>query len=149
MDSQTCLTILGGLISGLVGVGLFFLQRFKAGRDEQRRLLFQIYQLIVIPARAAAGEDPGAIAAHQNIADAARTEEISTLAVRLKDVKLAAEVLRSSWMAEEDRYKLAVKIRARVHPKLVKFLKEQSARQSAGTFVMPRPKEREEKDPPK
>lgn len=34
MDSQTWYTVLGGLLSGLVGVGLFFLQRFKAGRDE-------------------------------------------------------------------------------------------------------------------
>ena len=49
MPKEVWLTILGGFLSGVVGIILFFIQRWKDKRDEQQDILFRSYQLLFGP----------------------------------------------------------------------------------------------------
>jgi hypothetical protein len=47
--SQAVALFLGALLSGLVGASLFFIQRWVQKRDDERNLLFRIYQTLRDP----------------------------------------------------------------------------------------------------
>jgi hypothetical protein len=120
MGYQVFYTILGGFLSAAVGAGLFFLQRYLDRGDEQQRILFQIYQLITIPSVPASGGDTFEISAQLNIADQARGQEIRSLATRIKDQELAAEVFSYKRWAPDFNNPLIEKIVGRLNPELLK-----------------------------
>jgi|GEM_PF-3827163 len=125
MDTQTWYTILGGLISGLVGLGLFSLQRSKASKDEEQRVLFQIYQLMVVHAYVESRKDTFAtISLADEIAESMRYGEIRSLSVRVKDVKLAAKIALYPQMVPEEQDKLRADIAERLNKRFSEYLKK-------------------------
>ena len=128
MDSETCLTILGGLISGLVGVGLFFLQRFKAGRDEQQNLLFRIYLIIAIPDRPEYSRDTMARFVTEMRIYETEKKEIRALALLLKDKNLAGKIYRFGPRTKEERQALLTELEHRLNPRLLKLIEEEKAK---------------------
>jgi hypothetical protein len=132
MDYDTFLTILGGLISGLVGVGLFFLQRFKAGRDEQQNLLFQIYQIIAVPNRPEYTKDHFAMVANEMRIHSTLIGEVRSLALLLKDKDLAGKLYRFG-PHKAERKALLEELERRINPRLLKLIdKEKAEAESAG-----------------
>lgn len=119
MGSQVFYTILGGFISASVGAGLFFLQRYLERGDEQERILFQVYQLMIIPSIPASGGDTFSISAQINIAEAARAQEIRSLATRIKDEELAVEVFSYNQWSIDDNEELLKKIARLLNPELL------------------------------
>jgi hypothetical protein len=133
MTSQTWLTVLGGLLSGLVGVGLFFLQRFKAGRDEQQNVLFRIYQIIAIPGHPEITRDWMARAmSHAAIFDDEQNE-IHALALLLKDRDLGRKIYRFNLRSKEEREALLKELERRLNPRLLKLIDEEWAKAVIGT----------------
>jgi gas vesicle protein len=131
MDSQTGYTILGGVLSGLVGVSLFFLQRSMAGQDEQQNLLFQILQLMVLPARADWTGDMFGMSMQEFKLHEARIKEIKTLALMVKDKELAKEIYLYDKKQSDEKESLIKKLHGRINPKLVKVLEEADAARTA------------------
>jgi hypothetical protein len=128
MDSETCLTILGGLISGLVGVSLFFLQRSRAGHDEQQNLLFRIYQIIAIPGRPEITRDRMITVASEMRIFNDEQKEIHSLALLLKDRDLAAKIYRFNLRIKDEREALLKELERRLNPRLLKLIDEEKAK---------------------
>lgn len=120
MEKQVFFMILGGFISASVGAGLFFLQRYLEKGDEQERILFQILKLMTIRPVPSAGGDDFSIAAQLNIAEDAQKQEISSLAIRIKDNELALEILSCGRMSAAKKDTLVQKISAKINTKLLK-----------------------------
>jgi hypothetical protein len=127
LASQTWLTILGGLISGLVGVGLFFLQRFKARRDEQQNLLFQIYEIIAVPRRPEYSGDRGAMETNEMLMFLNGQKEIHSLALLLKDKDFSRKIYRVDLFSKAEREALLKELEGRLNPKLRKLLDKEPA----------------------
>ena len=128
MASQTWLTVLGGLLSGLVVVALFFLQRFKARRDEQQNLLFRIYQIIAIPGRPEFTRDSMAIFATSMAIFETEQKEIRSLALLLKDKGFARKIYRFNLRVKDEREALLKELEHRFNPRLLKLIDEERAK---------------------
>ena len=87
MPKEVWLTVLGGFLSGVTGVTLFFIQRWKGKRDEQREILFRIYQLMMGPRGILEGE--GRDRFFESIQ---RLREIKSLAFLIKNKELARDI---------------------------------------------------------
>jgi hypothetical protein len=126
MASQTWLTVLGGLLSGLVGAGLFFLQRSKAKRDEQQNLLFRIYQIIAIPGRPEITRDSViSFVSEMSIFDDEQ-KEIHALALLLKDKDLSRKIYRFNLHSKDERETLLKELERRLNPKLLKLIDKEA-----------------------
>ena len=128
MDDQTWYTVLGGLLSGLVGVGLFFLQRFKAGRDEQQNLIFRIYQIIAIPSHPEIFMDWRAWAMSHGAIFETEQKEVHSLALLLKDRKLGRKIYLFDLRSKEEREALLKELGRRLNSRLLKLIDEELAK---------------------
>lgn len=128
MDSQTWYTVLGGLLSGLVGVGLFFLQRSKAKRDEQQNLIFRIYQIIAMPGRPEFTRDMLARVVSQLTISEIEQKEIRSFALLLKDKDLANRIFRFNISSKEEKHGLLKELERRLNPGLIRLIEEETAK---------------------
>lgn len=128
MHCQTWYTILGGLLSGLVGVGLFFLQRSRAKYDEQQNLIFRIYQIITVPSHPEIFTDWKSWAMSHGAIFDTEQKEIHSLALLLKDKDLGRKIYRFDLRSKEEREALLKELERRLNPKLLKLIDEELAK---------------------
>jgi hypothetical protein len=116
MPEQVWYTILGGFISGVVGLVLFFIQRGKQKKDEQQNYLFRIYQ--IIKQQSEYGYDL------RDAREKDRWNEMLSLSLLLKNKKLAIDIYRdcsSPGFSKEDSINAIMqKIAKRLNKRLVR-----------------------------
>ena len=118
--------IVGAFFSGLIGTGLFFLQKIFESKVKQRTVLFRIYQLIRMPSTMHGGSlKEAAIASVSEYRQ--RWADVATHAYLLTDNELAAEIIIYSEDERRDPKKkeeLLEKISNKLNKKLRRLIKE-------------------------
>jgi hypothetical protein len=115
MSETFWVTLLGGFIAGLVGLGLFLIQRCVDSKDKEQSLLFRLYQLIdrEIDIRQPEGRMNLDI----------KWTEVKGLSLLLKDTELGRDVYRLG-EEEDQKSKQVKKVLGKIKFKLNKELVE-------------------------
>ena len=129
MCSEFLATALGGLIAGVVGLVLFFLQRCYQSRDDQRKILFKILQLIQLPVVPAGGPKE-TLPMLRFLGEERRSVEIDTLSFLVKDKKLSTELHGYFYKSENERRTVFALLTSKLNPDLWSSIKNGSKDQN-------------------
>ena len=111
-------TALGGFLSGIVGVVLFFLQRSKAKRDEQQKIFFRILELLTMPFMFFPNLGDKTSMRNEAKEHAEQRQEIRNLALRITDKKLSELIYFSDYNKQAEKAVCIDALRARINKRL-------------------------------
>jgi len=109
------ITLLGGFLAGVVGLSLFFIQRWKEKKDKEQSLIFRLYQLIE---RNIDTAEVGASSEMRN-----KWTEIKSISFLLKDTDLGRETYKFAQRQRQDSNDVDT-VLEKLESKLNKELKE-------------------------
>ena len=125
MPEDFWITLLGGFLAGVVGLSLFFIQRFKEKNDKEQNLIFRLYQLIERNIDVA---EVGAISEMRN-----KWTEIKSISFLLKDADLGRETYNFAQKKSQDSKDVDAvlkKLESELNKKLVKKIHANASEQN-------------------
>ncbi|MBE3143932.1 MAG: hypothetical protein IMZ61_08415 [Planctomycetes bacterium] len=117
MPDEFWFTVLGGFLSGLVGLMLFFIQRLKAKKDEQKNILFEILRLFTMPKLYPNIWDKTSLHDQARLY-AEQRQEIRNLALRIRDKKLSSLIYLCDMMKRDEKEKCIAAIRKKINKRM-------------------------------
>ena len=125
MPEDFWITLLGGFLAGVVGLSLFFIQRFKEKNDKEQNLIFRLYQLIE---RNIDTAEVGASTEMRN-----KWTEIKSISFLLKDADLGRETYKFAQKKSQDSKDVDAvlkKLESKLNKKLVKKIHAPASEQN-------------------
>jgi len=131
MPAEFWYTVLGGLLSGLVGASLFFLQRAKEKTGEQEAIFLRILQLMTMPRIFPNLSDRTAL--HEGVQlRLEQREEVKILALRISDKKLSDQIYFCDIDKQDEKKKCIDALQARLNKRLhAKIAAKQAAEETS------------------
>ncbi len=115
MPENFWITLLGGFLAGVVGLSLFFIQRYKEKKDKEQSLIFRLYQLIE------RNIDTAEVGASTEMLN--KWTEIKSISFLLKDADLGRETYEFAQKKKQDKKDVdpvLKKLESELNKKLIK-----------------------------
>ena len=125
MPETFWVTLLGGFLAGLVGLILFFIQRWKEKEDKEQSLIFRLYQLIE------RNIDTAEVGASTEMLN--KWTEIKSISFLLKDADLGGEtydIAQKKRQKGKDVDAVKKKLESKLNKKLVKKIHAPASEQN-------------------